>query len=234
MPKHSFVAIISIALAFLCSNCPASMAGIVNGSFEIPNVGVTGITEISPGHEPAGFAWKVDAGTVEVFGDRYSGLPGPAFDGTQLLDLNGVSIGTLSQTFTTSPGTLYQLSFAYANNYVHTNKTSPALATVHLTDAVSGTNLITPYTISHGTSTSTNLDWTVSSFTYVATGQSTTLRFVSNTSDPIGGTLLDGVSLTPLSVPEPSSVILLGAGLMALGLARAARQTGRTFTWHPR
>ncbi len=192
---------------------------IVNGSFERPNVGLTGIIEISRGTEPAGFGWRVDAGTVEVFGQLYPGLPGPSFDGVQHLDLNGISIGTLSQAFATTPGTDYQLSFAYANNYVHTNQTNPALATVRLLDTATGLDLLNPLGISHGTSTSTNLDWIVGTLTFTATGDSTTLRFISNTQDPLGGILLDGVSVNAVSVtvvPEPSSIMLVTLGALSL------------------
>jgi hypothetical protein len=231
MSKHHSVMMSTAWLVGLIVSSPSAIAGLINGSFELPNVGLTGIAEIAPGSEPGGFGWKVDAGTVEVQGENYSNLPGPAFDGTQFLDLNGISVGTLSQTIDTSPGLSYQFRFAYANNYAHTSQASPALATVHVADVGSGTDLITPVSISHGTSTASNLDWTVLTLTFSATGDSTRLRFVSNTSNPLGGILLDGGSLTPLStVPEPVSIVLLGVGFLTVGLVSEWRTGHRV---HP-
>jgi hypothetical protein len=93
------------------------------------------------------------------------------------------------------PGDVYKLSFAYANNYNHTNPSSPALATVRITDTGSAADLVSPLIISHGSSTSTNLDWTVGGLTFAAIGPSSTLRFISDSPTPFGGILLDGVSV---------------------------------------
>jgi len=230
MTKPSLALILSAAFAVLLMDQTVALADLINGSFEVPDVGLTGVSEIHPGAEPAGFGWKVNAGTVEVAGELYPALPGPAYDGTQFLDLNGISIGTLSQEIATIPGDVYQVGFAYANNYVHTNETHPATAVVHVIDAMSGMDLLSPFSISHGNSTSTDLHWALSSASFVATGDSTILRFVSTTTDPLGGILLDGASLAPLSsVPEPSSLILMGTGFAAVGLARA-RRLGRAGT----
>jgi hypothetical protein len=114
--------------------------------------------------------------------------------------------------------------FAYANNYVHTSLASPALAMVLLADTGLGVDLVS-LAISHGTSTSTNLDWTVGGLTFAAIGSSTTLRFISNSPTPLGGILLDGVSVTgvPAAVPQPSSVLLLALGMGALAASRWRR-----------
>jgi len=225
MTKRSAAITVSATLAMLCLARPPALGDIlVNGSFETPVVGLTGVRVISPGGEPAGFGWVVNSGNVEVFGELYPGLPGPAFDGQQQLDLNGVSVGTLSQSFATAAGLSYLLGFAYANNYVHTNQANPALATVRVFDTASGANLVTPLSISHGTSASTNLDWTTGTVMFTATGANSTLRFISNTSDPAGGILLDGVSVNGVSaVPEPSVTALLVVALAAAGLVKAVK-----------
>lgn len=200
--------------------CPASAQLLVNGSFESPSVGLTGISVISSGF--AGFFWQVDAGNIEIQGQQYPDLPGPAFDGTQFVDLNGTAPGALAQTFATTPGTPYTVSFAYANNYVWTNPASPALATVHVA-TTSGTDLIPPVTLSHGTSTAANLDWTVDTFSFTPTTTTTALRFISNSpATPLGGLLLDGASVT--AVPEPNTIAAL-ASLAASGLLARRRTT---------
>ena len=95
---------------------------IVNGSFESPSATSSGkIIEVFSGSEPAGFTWNVTSGTVEITQQGYVDpagqvFAGPAFQGSQWLDLDGISPGAIAQTFATTPGTLYALSFAYANN----------------------------------------------------------------------------------------------------------------------
>lgn len=193
---------------------------IVNGSFELPDVGLIGIQTIFVGGEPAGFGWTVISGNVEVAGELYPSLHGPAFDGQQYLDLNGVTVGSMNQLFPTTVGTDYQLSFAYASNYVWHDASSPAFATVFITDVGSLTQLVTPFSISHGTSSSTNLNWTVYTANFTAIGTSTGIGFVSESRNtPLGGILLDGVVVT--AVPVPASVWLFGSGLVGLiGVAR--------------
>jgi len=87
---------------------------ILNGGFESPPGG--GLN-IGPGSEPAGMVWSVLSGTVDI---------GPlpfvpfvlysAFEGTQILDLNGDQRGAIGQSFSTVAGSTYTLSFQYADN----------------------------------------------------------------------------------------------------------------------
>ncbi len=193
---------------------PAYSSLLVNGSFESPTVGPTGIATISMGSSPAGFGWVVDAGNVEVFGELYPPLPGPSFNGQQHLDLNGVLVGTLSQTFSTIAGTDYNFSFVYASNYVHHDINSPALATVQIVDTDTGTDNVSPFSISHGTSSATDLDWTFLELIFTATGSSSSIVFTSDSiNTPLGGILLDDVAVV---VPLPSAGLLFLTGLLAL------------------
>lgn len=217
------VTAILISIVFLGANAPPSRAGlIVNGSFEVPSAVPTGgIIEIYPGSEPAGFGWTVDSGTVEIIRQGYVGgagpFNGPAYDGQQWLDLDGISAGSISQSFATTPGVLYDLSFAYANN-PYVNFSGIPQATVSLVDTSSGMGLITPLLISHSASTSDDYDWTLSgAIQFRAIGSSTTLSFSSD--DPPSsdsGIFLDGISVSLNSVPEPSGVVLFGLGIAGL------------------
>jgi len=56
--------------------------------------------------------WTVTAGSVDLIGPGFWA----AADGDQSLDLDGTSAGTVSQTFATTPGTTYTVSYALAGN----------------------------------------------------------------------------------------------------------------------
>jgi hypothetical protein len=213
---------------------------INNGSFEVPTVtSASQYLDIAAGAEPAGFDWHVASGSVDI------GLGGgffpPAFDGTQYLDLDGFVPGAINQSFPTTPGTTYDLSFAYANNpyggappascvppSTSSCATIPALATVTVLDAGTSTELITPLALTHGNSTVANANWTSSGqIAFVADGTMTTLSFVSNDpSDSNGGIFLDDVSANAASaaVPEPNSLLLLLSAFAVGGIASYLRQ----------
>jgi hypothetical protein len=166
---------------------------------------------------PPGFGWTVNSGNVEVAGELYPPLPGPAFDGGQYLDLNGTSIGSIAQFFATTPGVEYLLTFAYASNYAHHDESNPAFANVFVTDVATITQLVTPFTISHGSSSANDLAWIVHQASFTAIGTSTGLGFNSESRNtPLGGILLDGVVV----IPEPGTAALLLVGLTALASAR--------------
>src|SRR5262249_55370901 len=154
---------------------------------------------------------------------------GPAYHGQQWLDLDGASAGSIFQTFATTPGTQYVLSFAYANNPYYTRPTPPPPsweATVSVTDSVSGADLITPLLISHDTATPDDYPWALSGpIHFTAQGLTATLSFVSDdppTSDT--GIFLDAISVT--AVPEPSSMVMALIGIPLLA-ARAVRRRWR-------
>lgn len=208
---------------------------IINGSFETP-VATNGIiTVLASGSAPIGFDWTVATGGVEITRQGYMGGPGgqflfsgPAYVGSQWLDLDGEQTpgpGTLLQTFTTTSGSAYDLTFAYASNPYRLYP-GPAKATVRIVDTDTLNNLITAFQISHGSSTGSNYDWQVSGpVTFTATGTSTTLRFTSdNPSNSDAGIFLDSISVVP--VPEPASlavaISLIGIALMV----RAPRWSG--------
>jgi len=225
------IATIGASIAIIGMIASSSEAGniIVNGGFESPVVytapATSRILEIFAGQDPAGFGWAVNSGSVEVIGQGYvspsgQNFSGPAYAGQQYLDLDGLSPGTISQTFVTTAGTRYELDFAYGDNAAWANVLypGPAVATVSVIDQVSGMNLIDPLTISHGTSTFSNYNWTLSGpIEFTALSSSTTLSFASldpPTSE--GGIFLDGISVS--AVPEPSSLLLGMVALTCVGV----------------
>lgn len=165
---------------------------LTNGSFEN---GLTAWQETcgTPGHSDcgAGIAWwwpsHVD-GAQEFYG----------FDND--------AVGVLSQSFATTPGEVYQLSFHYVT-------TDPGINTLRF--GVDGYDAATPLAAS--------TQWQALVDQFTAVGSSTTLAFYYTTI-PGSGTLgLDGISVS--AVPEPGAWALAAMGLGVCGLmARRQRK----------
>jgi hypothetical protein len=140
--------------------------------------------------------------------------------GSQFLDLVGggpVSANfSIQQTFATTPGQSYQLSFFYGNN----ERLSAALATF-TASILGGSGTIWTHNFSHTGDTYYAHDWTAFSTIFVADSSTTTLQFwipshFPTNYDPsytVGGTTLDNVSVIGV-VPEPGGI---AAALMTLG-----------------
>lgn len=192
---------------------------IINGSFENPNINEYWSTRqpgagtiLSPWQgrwvqfqagntEMPG--WTVSQGNVDLVRTEWT-----SFAGSQSVDLVGRALGGLQQTFTTTPGSVYRLSFEYANNWFNGGGT----ASVELI----GQGTIFTDTVSHTNSTNANMNWLNYSTNFVANSNSTTLRFTALTSSGDGGVVIDNVSVVQ-PVPEPSSFVLMGFAILAAG-----------------
>jgi choice-of-anchor C domain-containing protein len=216
---RSMVTIAIVAAAFVPMSARAQV--IVNGSFEQPTTN-TAITVNGPANTTGLPGWTVGLVSIDVVNAAGNGfLTGPAFDGAQYVDLDGSpGPGEISQTLATVLGQSYSLSFAYGNNVVGAQSSNPG-ATVALT----GSDL-TPFTINHSTSTTSNLGWTVFTGTFTATGTSATLSFTSTSTGGNGGILLDAVSVTP--VPEPGAFALVS--MSTVGWVTFWRRRGQSIT----
>lgn len=206
---HIVACAIAVAMAVAGS---AHAALLTNGGFESPSFGGFFLTP-SPGTEPVGFGWAVTVGNVEVLNGSFPGFPG-AYAGIHSLDLVGTTTsGGIAQTFATTAGTNYSLSFAYANN---PGAASGSSANVSVVNGVNAPLLST--SITHATSTNSNLNWTIANLTFQATGSTATLSFTDTSHHSGEGIYLDAITVA--DVPEPASFALLGAGLLATGFAR--------------
>lgn len=225
--KLSLCLLVGVALLVSFVVAPNARADlIVNGSFEAPAVAPGNFLDINPGQEAAdGFTgWKVVSGNVDVvnataplFGINWGSHA--AIDGSQILDLNGYTEGTISQNFTTISGQTYTLGFWYANNLFDNSPPYPHTADMTLTDIGTTNNILASTTITHDTSSLTAPNWDFLSLSFVAQGATTELTFASTSGlgDPSGGVVLDAVSVTPsTAVPEPSTLTLCTIGLLTL------------------
>jgi len=156
-------------------------------------------------------AWTVTSGSVDLIGSYW---PGPS--GSYSLDMNGLTAGTISQTFTLGAGE-YRLSFWIAANPDGGPDTRAVLATVG--DASQ------TFTFDATGATKSDMGWTLETMTFTTAG-TTTLSFASETDPTSGyapyGASIGGVSVT--AVPEPTSLGLLLGGLGLFGVMASRRR----------
>jgi hypothetical protein len=164
----------------------ASANLIINGDFETGTFSGWTVT-----HAPSGSLIFVDHG------------PGPDTTFGAFFGATGNDFDTISQTFATTPGASYTLSFFYQV----TNTMEPAHNGFDvLWNGVSiGGGLFPQFDVNPG--------WGTFTFTEVATGPSTTLAFEGRNLPAYD--FLDDVSVE--AVPEPSTLALLGLAAVGTG-----------------
>jgi hypothetical protein len=214
-------------LATFCS-LPLRADSIVNGSFEAPIVSAGGFTNFSNGSTGIN-GWTVIGapGGVSIVSGTFTqnGISFPAEDGNQWLDLTGDGTNSnegVQQSFATTVGAQYTLSFWVGN----VDNPGGIFGTSSTVEVLLGDSILLTATNGNTTVTGTQT-WNQFVTTFTATGSTTSLAIVNGDPASDNSNGLDNVSVNlsgaqPPTVPEPSTLMLLGSG--SLGLLGWARK----------
>lgn len=220
-------AVLATMTALAAAGLPARASLVTNGGFEAPAIAAATFVNVVGGAEPAGFAWTVTTNNVDIFSNGVLSTTAVAHDGVQALDLVGFGdTGAISQSFATTAGQTYRLSFAYGNNPVSTGSAS---ADVRVLD---GATSLLAASITHASSTLADFHWDLFDATFVGTGGTVSLSFVNTVGGSNGGILLDAIAVDavtapPPGVPVPGTAALALAGLLAIGCGAFGRRRPR-------
>jgi choice-of-anchor C domain-containing protein len=167
-----------------------AFTGPTNPSFESGTYvdGGSGFEQLSAGDTSID-GWTVDSGSVDWIGTYW-----PAAEGSMSIDLSGGEAGAISQTFDTTIGNTYTVTFALSGNPAG----DPAVKTLDVS-ATGGTVTSYSYDVTVAGNTLTDMKWTSASYTFLATSAVTMLSFVSTT-EGVFGPAIDNVAVTE-SVP---------------------------------
>lgn len=209
--KIGYVAIVSVGLAAFSSTGRAAV--IVDGNFSgaggpYQTVG-TGLTF------GANNAWTVVSGTVDWIGNYWT----PPSPGGGSVDLDGNSVGAISQTlFGLAAGT-YKISFALSGNPDGPPPTK-ALEVSVTGSAAQDYN----YPV---VGDKVNMNYAFQSYIFTWGGGNATLTFASLTGpsdNPYYGPVIGDVSIS--AVPEPSTWAMMILGFLGVGFVAYRRKSG--------
>ncbi|MDT9685886.1 choice-of-anchor C family protein [Streptomyces sp. TRM76323] len=146
---------------------PASAASrFDDGSFEYPTAPANSFTTLSSGQSIG--PWRVTSGAVDLIGAGFW----QAAEGDQSVDLNATQPGTVSQTFTTTAGKKYTVTYSLAANPAG----GPAVKTGRV--LVDGQNF-QDFSFDSTGKTRAAMGYVTRQVTFVANGPTTTLGFAS-------------------------------------------------------
>lgn len=212
MNKIGFLKVSLSLIAGALLSVGASATVIVNGSFEDGDFSGANYSWLTVANGQSNITgWTIGGAAV----DWHNGAEfNPIQDGLKAVDLNlsggGLgNTGTLSQTFSTSIDTTYDLAFYFAGpkaSFPDPRQVKVDVAGIsQVFDQVASPNK--------------DLNWGLHTLSFTAIDVATTLEFSAVNGSGYWGALIDNVSVTA-QVAEPSSIALLVIGLLGLGFTR--------------
>lgn len=196
---------------------------VTNGGFEDPDFGGS-FTKYTAPDSTSLTGWVVSSGSVDHIGTYWT-----AAAGSYSLDLNGSDEGVIYQDLATVSGQRYRLSF-----YMSGNLDEGATTRSMQVDVGSGGGDLSQQVdfVVTSSQTTSNMGWQLVTYSFIASSDTTRLQFTSleTTGSPDAGygAVIDEVSV--VEIPEPSALLLFGAGLAGLGFwrRRSARAKKRS------
>ncbi len=200
------VTLLALAGGLLLGGEAAQAANLLrNGSFEIGRDPGRGFSTLPP-KSTAINGWTVTRSSIDYISGFWQ-----AADGNRSIDLNGSNAGGIAQTFSTTVGQNYLVTFALAGN----PQGRPILKEMRVAAAGQSAD----FSFNTTGKRLSDMGWLPKSWQFTAVDMETTLEFFSLSQGKgwVNGPALDNVSVVAISqaasVPEPSSV----AGLIAFG-----------------
>jgi len=183
---------------------------IQNGSFETATVN-PGTDTLLNAVSTVITGWTVSQGSIDYIGTAWQ-----ASNGVRSVELEGSGNGKIEQTFNTTIGTTYRVTFDLAGNPFGGSAIKPM--------RVSAVGSSADFSFDITGKSPSNMGWVSKSWDFTANSTTTTLEFIGLGNSTLGAAL-DNVSVIALSgpstsVPEPSSMLgLLGLGVLGIGSA---------------
>jgi hypothetical protein len=212
--KISNKRLLAALMATCCGVASVASAGTIytsdfSGNYGAPDSSGSGYATYNAGRTIDG--WTVGGAGVDIINDAYAPVPFP--ESTHYaVDLSALSAGSLTQSFSTTSGDFYSVSFYLSGN----GTGAPDVKTTVYADNGSPTDT-TSYTSSYSGG------WTQYTYGFTATSASTTISFTSLVDTPQGPTI-DYIQLTDntvgASVPLPATA---WGGMGLLGLIGASK-----------
>jgi hypothetical protein len=208
--RRTVAALAVVGVAVLATSAPAFADPPTNSSFETPVV--TGAFDTYAAGDTTLTGWTIVSGTV----DQTSSPNWTMADGNQGLDLSGTSRGTIQQSFPTTAGVGYTISWNYGS--FNSTVACPGGERTAVF-SVEGSAVI-PMAVTSASNTDPN--WQSASTTFTGTGSPVLLQFADTTTaaGPSCGVALDNIAIAedasvPVVDPEVAAGLLAIAGLGA-------------------